>query len=95
VAHGVAHQAGGGQDVHAQGLVPGAVPGRVVVLDAAAHRHGGGVVHEYVDPAAPSERLAPEPVHLVGTAEVGAEEEVPAGREVGGGRPRRRQRSEP
>ena len=82
VADGVAHQAGRGQDVDAQRLVPDLVPLRVLGLDPAGDPHHRRVVDQNVDPAAPGQRLAPEPVDLAGQAEIGADEKHAVGRQV-------------
>ena len=82
VADGVAHQRAGCQHVDAQGLVPDRVPLRILGLDAASEPHHRGVVDQDVDPSAPGERLLPEAVDLLGSAEVGAHEQHAIGRQV-------------
>ena len=86
----MAHQPGGGQHVDLQRLVPDPVPLRIVGLDAACQPHHRGVVDQNVDPAAPGHRLAPELVDLLGSAEIGADQQdASAGRSAWPPRPRR------
>jgi hypothetical protein len=83
MAHGAAHQPGRSHDVDLQRLGPHPIPGLVVVIDAAGPGHGGGVVDQHVDPALPRHGLPPQLVELAGLGEIGLQDELAFGGDVG------------